>query len=168
MELSVYTRGYNRRPLYMKKIPLTQGKYAVVDDSDYKLVSGYKWYFDGKYARRRDYKSGKQIRMHRQILGDSMQLEVDHANGDGLDNRRSNIRICTRSQNGMNKKIQRNNTSGYRGVSWWSHGNKWKATIRINKKPKHVLYSKDPKEAAEAYNKAALEHYGQFALLNKI
>lgn len=151
----------------MKKITLTHGYSALVDDEDFLLLSRFKWYYDGRYARRRDYKLGKQIRMHRQIMGNSSK-EIDHINGNGLDNRRENLRFCTKSQNNMNRKLQSNNRSGYKGVSWWEHRRIWKATIKAKGKAKHLLYTPDPKEAVLAYNKAATSLYGDFAKLNII
>lgn len=158
----------------MKKIKLTQNKYALVDNEDFDKINEKKWFFDGKYARRieyKKYKNGwkvlKRVRMHRQILGFPQSM-IDHKNGNGLDNRRENLRLCTRSQNSSNKIIQSNNISGYKGVSWWNTRKIWKATIKINGKAKHLLYSKNPKEAARAYNEAAKIYYQEFAKLNKI
>lgn len=86
----------------MIAIELTQGKRAIIDDEDYELVSKYKWHFDGRYAA---HKGRKKIYMHRLIMGKS-PLDVDHINRDKLDNRRKNLRFCTRSQNLLNKKVK--------------------------------------------------------------
>ena len=95
-------------------------------------------------------------------------LDVDHINHDGLDNRKENLRICTRSQNMMNQRVYKNNKSGYKGVYWHKANSYWVSQIRKNKKSIYLGYFKDKTVAAKAYNKAALEIFGKYALLNEV
>lgn len=155
----------------MKKIPLTMGKYALVDDEDYEELSKYKWhYHDAGYATRSIYlgkRDGKykykKIFMHRQILNNPKQ--TDHANGDGLDNRRSNLRVCDYTDNMRNRRKSANKSSKFKGVLWDKRAGKWRSRIGLAK-DKHIGYFNDEKEAAIAYNEAAKEHFGEFARLN--
>lgn len=155
----------------MKEIPLTRGKVAIVDDDDYAELSNYKWYYDSKgYAARhktRDQKRAYQS-MHRQIVNAPDGMEVDHINGDRLDNRRANLRLCTRSQNQHNKGAQANNTSGFKGVQFYKRTGKWHAKIKLHGKERHLGYFATAAQAAEAYNRAAFEIHGDFAYLNAV
>lgn len=154
----------------MKQIPLTQNKVALVDDEDWELVSQYKWYAhkcDNQfYARTNIYKEGKRtlLSMHQLLTGGKL---IDHINGNGLDNRRENLRPCTTQQNGQNS-TSRIGTSSYKGVSFDARRNKWFARIYVEKKNKFLGYFADEKIAAIAYNKAATEYFGEFAKLNFI
>jgi hypothetical protein len=158
----------------MKEIRLTKGKFALVSDRDYKQLSKFKWYAqtggrkDILYAARRITVNGKSgiLYMHREILKPSLGLIVDHANRDTLDNRRSNIRTCTRSNNACNTRLHQHNTSGYRGVSWHSIVKKWDASIIAKGKKYFLGYFNIKEDAARAYNKAALKYHGRFAQLN--
>jgi len=111
----------------MKQIPLTQEKIALIDDKDYELVSSYKWYAhkcdEQFYARTNIYKEGKRtlLSMHQLLTGWKL---TDHINGNGLDNRRENLRACTTEQNGRNSK-SRVGISSYKGVSFDKRRNKW-------------------------------------------
>src|SRR3990167_2096609 len=103
----------------MKKIKLSQNKYALVDDSDFEFLNQWKWSLSsGGYAERQELKSlgGEKIRMHRLIIGAKEGQQADHKNMNRIDNRRGNLRICTKSQNMMNCGRRKNNTSGYKGV----------------------------------------------------
>jgi len=93
-------------------------------------------------------------------------MQTDHKNKDGLDNRKSNLRTCCKSQNMSNRKIQLNNTSGYKGVYWHKYARKWMASIKVNKKPIYLGLFVDPIEAALAYDKNAVEKFGEFADTN--
>lgn len=154
----------------MKKLPLRgkhgEGLYAIVDDADYSQVCGYRWHCTSGYAARGAGQAGIRIRLHTQLMKPGPGLEVDHKNGDKLDNRRANLRVCTHQQNVRN--APRLSASGYRGVhkvttptpTWYAH-------IAVNGK-KHYLGSFDTaREAAVAYNSAATELHGEFALLNR-
>lgn len=160
----------------MKKIPLTQGEFATVDDIDYEFLMQWKWYFNQGYAVRHSQKSDgfsqrKTILMHRIILsrklGRSDFHDTDHKNHDGLDNRRNNLRPASRSQNEHNSEIQWG-SSKFKGVCWKKDHNKWQAYIRFEGCLKHLGYFTDEIEAAKAYNEAAKKYFGEFACLNSI
>ena len=153
------------------KIPLTQGKFAIVGPRDYKYLMQWKWYYLNGYAIRNGPQPKRRpIRMHRVILermGFKDFEDSDHVNKDKLDNRRCNLRPATRSQNNCNRSRRSHNTSGYLGVNWHKLTKKWRAYIAIGKKHKHLGLYKTKEKAARAYNDAAKKHYGEFATLNK-
>ena len=151
-----------------KQITLSQKKVALVDDEDFQNLSQWKWYAskDGNtfYAARNDRSlfSRKTIVMHRVIMSAPNELQVDHINGNGLDNRKLNLRLVTPHQNNLNKGRSKHNTSGYPGVSWHKGERKWQAYIQVNEKPiflgKFVL--KD--DAIKARQEAELIYFGEF------
>lgn len=152
----------------MKHIPLTQGKFALVDDEDYDaLVSMGSWYFNAQgYAAREDDRLG--VRMHRLLLGASPSQEVDHVNGNKLDNRKSNLRFCSHAENGRNRGPNLNSRSGIKGVTWCKSTGSWSAEIsKLGKKARLGRFS-CPLEAADAYDQAALGLFGEFAWLNNL
>jgi hypothetical protein len=155
-----------------KTLMLSKGMVAIVDENDLKKIKKYKWHYDGLYAERNIYsgKSRKTERLHRFILGlgQGDKRQIDHINGNKLDNRKENLRICTISQNTMNRPIQKNNTSGFKGVSHCGRGKSWRAYIKLMQKYIHIGYFKSKIEAAKAYNEAAKKYFGEFAQLNKI
>ncbi len=150
----------------MKRIQLTRNKYTLVDDEDYEYLNQYKWYaYKGRntyYAVKTDHKLKKQIRMHRVIMKPPSYLQVDHKDGDGLNNQKENLRICTNQQNAGNSRIRKDNTSGIKGVTWYKRDKKWKAQIKINNKNKHLGYFSDKNKAKRVYIKAAKRHFGEF------
>lgn len=155
-----------------KEIPITKEKVALVDDEDFELLSRYKWYCQGMpggdKAARHPLGNNKRstILMHRVIMGAPDNVFVDHINHNTLDNRRSNLRICTNSENQHNRVRSINNTSGYKGVTWNKKTQKWLSRVHLNGIC-HVLGSFDDiKDAARAYDKFAKESFGEFALLN--
>lgn len=154
----------------MKAIPLSRGYGTVVDDEDHGRLAQHKWSAfvveSGRkvYAVRRE--GRRFIYMHREIVGASQGQGVDHRDGDGLNNLRSNLRFANQSQNMANRGAQANNTSGYKGVYWHKPRAKWKAQITVNKITKHLGYFADSAEAAEAYDQAARQAWGSFALPN--
>ena len=159
----------------MKEIQLTQGKVALVDDEDYEYLMQWKWFANKKgstfYAVRSLHSNNvrKTIFMHRLITNNiNTKMQTDHLNGNGLDNRKINLRICTTSQNSMNRGLQINNTTGFKGVNYDKFSNKFRAQIRVNNIYKNLGYYIDPKDAARAYNAAAQKYHGEFANLNKI
>jgi hypothetical protein len=162
-------------------IPLNSRKHkgfiAIVDDIDADL-GGLKWHptiaSHTTYAQRRPRIREKSIPMHRvvleRVLGRALVKgeEVDHKNRNGLDNRRENLRLASRLQNVRNRSIPGNNGSGYKGVSWDKRIEKWYAYITFNYKMKALGRFADIKDAARAYNRAALEYHGEFAYQNVI
>jgi hypothetical protein len=155
----------------MKEIQLTQGKVALVDDDIYEYLNQWKWYYSKlNYAMRskRINKKKTFFLMHRVIMDTELNMIVDHLNGNGLDNRRSNLRNCTHAENMRNRKINKKNRSGFKGVSYYTKGNKWRAMIKFNNLRIHIGFYIDPIDAARAYNEAAIKYHGEFANLNKI
>lgn len=154
------------------KIPLTQGKFALVDKEDFDYLSQFKWcYTSAGYAIRTEYPKGLKgdgvrILMHRLILDAPKNKQVDHINQDGLDNRRSNIRLATPSQNQWNKGVQKNNTSGHKGISWDMKNNKWR--VSINTKGRYINLGRysDIKEAVLVREKFVLSLHGEFGRLS--
>ncbi len=157
------TRGRWADSHRMKEIRLTNGKVVLVDDQDYERLSKYTWTCLGnRYALRA---IGKRVVLiHREIMGASDGHEVDHINGNGLDCRRENMRLCNNQQNHANTKAHRDNHSGYKGVSFWD--GKWHAQIQKDWQKTHLGCYDTPEAAARAYDKAALELHGAFARLN--
>lgn len=159
----------------MKEIQLTQGKVALIDDEDFDLVDQFKWTVVSKankifYAYRMpSRKLGKRapILMHRFILGAEKGQQVDHVNGDGLDNRRENLRFSTQSENLQNMHAGRG-SSKFKGVGWFESSGKWRAKTKFNGKYIHIGLFSSEIEAAKAYNEKALELFGEFACLNEI
>lgn len=157
----------------MKQIPLTQGFFALVDDEDFDELNKYNWSVakkkDTNYAIRSDLSTGKKktVSMARIILGISdKNIFVDHADGNGLNNQKSNLRACTPSQNSQNKKKDHNSLSKFKGVHPNTKNCRFRATIRINGTIKNLGVYKTEKDAAIAYDKAAKKHFGEFARLN--
>lgn len=157
-------------------ITISQDKQVKVDDDDYEFLNQYKWHFTtkGYAARRVHYPSSRKnpiykvFLMHRVIKFADKDFQVDHINSDKLDNRKENLRLCTNSQNHMNKQLQSNSTSGYKGVHFDKLRNVWRARITHNRQSINLGSYKDPQEAAQAYNTKAKELFGEFALLNNI
>lgn len=154
----------------MKHIQLTQNQVAIVDDEDYEALSRHKWYYANGYAIRMARRGLRQMRvmMHREIMRPDDGVEVDHVNGDGLDNRRCNLRVCTHAENLRNRRMHANNTSGYKGVCWDKQRGKWRAVIRLNGKLKFIGLFGTAADAGAAYNEAAKKHHGVFARLNEM
>lgn len=153
----------------MKYIKLTKNKQAIVDDDDFQKVNIWKWTFHKTgYASRCPTINKKTsfVMMHQYLFKVPKNSQIDHVNGNKLDNRKSNLRSCTASQNSANRKIGKNNTSGYKGVSKRKTRNKWDAMIKINGKTTYLGSYCSKKEAAIAYDNAALKYFGEFANLN--
>lgn len=155
----------------MKEIKLTRGKVVLVDDADFDWLNQWKWYArpNGNtfYAQRQERR--KTVKMHRVILGmtDRNQL-ADHEDRNGLNNQRYNLRSATRLQNAINRNARKDGSSKYLGVMLHSRDKKYYASIRVNKKLKHLGVFSDELLAAKAYNDAAMIHHGTFANLNVI
>lgn len=157
--------------LTTREIPLLGGHSAIVDLEDYKWARHFKWthYSSGRshYASAYSPATGKRFAMHRTIAGAEPGQLVDHRNGNGLDNRKSNLRIATYSQNAMNRR-HRSKSSRFKGVVFDEGRNTWLA--RVRKDGRYVIVGRFDLEedAAAAYNHAALQEYGEFAWINPL
>jgi hypothetical protein len=166
-------------------IPLSQGKQTIIDDEDWPLISQYTWHVHGKkwtskdgtvvvrwYAGsnipqpdgRKGYRELHNFLMHTLYEAPEPGATVDHINGNSLDNRRSNLRWATSSQNSANVTIRSHNTSGFKGIV--KSGQKWRAKLNYKGRYIHLGYFSTPEEAAKAYDKKAFEIYGEFVQLN--
>lgn len=157
----------------MKEIPLTKGFVAIVDDEYFEELSKFSWCVDSRgYAVRGTSTGGvfRKVKMANQIMNPPKGMEVDHKNTanpeNKRDNRRENLRVCTRSQNIMNVGKRAHNTSGFKGVFWLTQARRWKAEITVMYKRIHVGYFDTKELAAEAYRQAAEKLHGQFANTN--
>lgn len=153
------------------RIELTQGYSASIDEEDSELVSGYSWCVlknkHNTYAKTTT--NDKTVLLHRLIAHASDIEEVDHIDGDGLNNQRGNLRICTSVQNKHNTKVRCDNALGYRGVYYNKREDKYYAQIKPPEELRVFIGSFDtPEEAALAYNKAAFDFFGEFARCNVI
>lgn len=154
----------------MKKLVITRKtgeKFDILlDDEDFDRVKQYKWFFhDDRGYIHGQIAKGKNVYLHRFIMNPPKNMQIDHIDHNPLNNQKSNLRICTRSQNGAWARFNKNSTN-YRGVTKTPKG--WRAEICKNKKKLHIGSFITPEEAALAYNKKALEFFGQFAKLNEI
>lgn len=160
----------------MKRIPLTKGFFALVDDEDFEKVNQFKWCAGVKnnvvYAMRRiRISTGRWStqKLHRFILGiTDPKIQIDHRDHDGLNNQRENLRVCTNRQNQQNvrKLTAWATTSQFKGVCQRRRDNKWRSRIEVNGKREHLGYFNSEVEAAIAYDRAALQHFGEFAHTN--
>lgn len=149
-------------------IPLTRGKFAVVDAEDYPELSKFIWF--AAESRRTCYavrwQDRESVKMHREIIKAPADLVVDHKDHDGLNNCRSNLRLATRTQNCQNARVWSKKTSKYKGVVWHKRKEKWAVRIAANKKTHRLGYFESEIEAAKAYDEAAKRIHGEFAALN--
>lgn len=162
----------------MKTIKLTQNRVALVDDQDYGWLNRYTWHTSGPrssysfYAVRAVHITKNKQRfepMHRLILGlePGDERQCDHIDGNGLNNQRSNLRICSIAENLRNaRKLSTKFTSKYKGVSRCKNSKRWRARIGVDQKQIHLGYFPSERIAAHAYNKAALKCFREFARLN--
>ncbi len=153
----------------VRRIELTWGKVAIVDAEDFERLSSYKWC--AVKGRRNWYaktlrQNGMPLAMHRLITNAPKHLVVDHINHNGLDNRKENLRLCTRRQNNHNQRPRVGKTSRYKGVYWKKSAKKFVAHIHTKAKKIWLGYFTDEIEAAKAYDKKARELFGEFAYLN--
>lgn len=159
----------------MRKISVGHGLFTIIDDEDYEKVIGhrYKWYVVSWKRINRHIISSvpapntETIQLHRFIMDAPQHLLVDHINHDGLDNRKSNLRLCTKSQNCQNRRLRQNTKSKYKGVCEHHSGNHlWQVRIRVNGKRISLGYFESEVDAAMAYDRGALLYHKEFALLN--
>lgn len=159
-----------------RKIELTKNKYCIVDSDDFEILNQFNWcaiqkrdvFYAGRGIWQTNTKTTKIVYMHKIIL--KTTLMVDHINGNTLDNRRSNLRICTNQENLRNSKLQKNSTTGFKGVYKRKDlkSKPYAASIKSNGKTKHLGYFSTKELAAIAYNEAAIKYFGEFARLNVI
>lgn len=158
----------------MKRIPLSRGMHAIVDDEDFDRIAKHKWHVQSDtmlYAVRKGPRDehGKRIRyqMHREVISAPAGIFVDHISGDPLDNRRCNLRLATTQQNAFNQKVTRtNNTTGAKGVFLCRATGRYYAQICINGRGRHLGFFASIEEASAAYDTAARLAFGEFAKTN--
>lgn len=140
----------------------------LIDIEDLDKVKDCLWH-DNKSGSGSTYAVNNKVGfLHRYIMDAPDGMDVDHKEQDTLDNRRSNLRICTNYENNLNKPIRKTNKSGYKGVCWHTAANKWVAQLNHGGKRVHCSWHEDKKDAARSYNVAALKYHGEFARLNVI
>lgn len=158
---------------YSSIIWLTQGKYTIVDNDCPLLDSNDSWHIrsssDGYlYAIKRV--KGKNLKMHRVLTNCPDNKLVDHKNHNTLDNRLANLRICSIGDNNRNRKLDKANSSGFKGITERTNmsGKFWQTMVSFNNRNIHVGVYKTPEEAARAYDIAAIKYHGEFALTNEM
>ena|SRR5665213_446172 len=157
------------------KVKLSNGMVALIDKSDWEKVKHLTWGFGYGCSYKTGYtpyvgankKTGGSILLHRFIMDTPKGLHTDHINGDHLDNRRKNLRICTPAENQFNSRKHKTQTSKYKGVSWYKRDACWRAYVNFSRRQIHLGYFADEVAAARVYNEKAKEIYGDFAYLNK-
>jgi len=149
------------------KLKLNSNHIILVDKDIYKLIKNDTWFYGvgGSYIGK-NLGGGKQILLHRFIMNTPKGLHTDHINGNHLDNRRKNLRICTAAQNQFNSRKHKIQTSRFKGVSWYKRDKCWRAYININRRQIHLGYFSNEIDAAKKYNKKAIEIYKEYAFLN--
>ena len=151
----------------MAIIKTKKGEEIIVDDSDYEWLSKFKWCIGDRYAMRTSYANGDKVTilMHREIMNTPKGYNTDHINGNKLDNRRCNLRICTHAENMKNRRTRLNVTTGVQGIHK-REANKKKpfvACIQVNRRQIYLGYFATIKEAQQAYIAASIEHFGAFS-----
>lgn len=159
-------------------IPLSKGLVAIVDEDDYERLIRHNWSAvwsktsKSFYARRRTFSSDnartQKMPMHREVMGDPRGMDIDHKNHDTLDNRKSNLRVVTRSQNVMNQRLRSDNRSGVTGVCWYPANRKWGAHIRINGKRTHLGLFEILENAVAARISKERELFGEFSYAESV
>lgn len=151
----------------MREILLSQGRYTIVDDADYERLNQFKWCFNNGYAVRNIKNMNSKYRivlMHREILNAPVGIFSDHINGDKLDNRRGNLRLCTQQQNNRNiTRPRSHNRLGIKGVRFLENRNRFSARIVVDKKEIHLGSFSSMRFAEEAYQEAEKRYFGEFA-----
>lgn len=150
---------------------------ALVDDEDFEWLSAFRWrpQAAGRPGRKPSFRAVRSaprgrgvILMHRELLSAPAGVIVDHRNGNPLDNQRANLRLCTHAQNAANRQLLvANKSSRFKGVTWSKRMSRWQAGIKVDGRFLYLGLFEDEEEAADAYARAAQEHYGEFAYTNK-
>ena len=157
----------------MKIIPLTQGLETLVDDEDYDELSKYSWYAVGHKGQEYAARYGRKpiqthIRMHRELLNAPAGLQVDHINGNRLDNRKANLRLATQAENSRNRgKFSSTALSQYKGATYHKRDGVWQSSIKVDGKLIYIGSFSSEIQAAKAYNEAAKKYHGLYANLNR-
>lgn len=151
-----------------KRIPLTQGMFALVDDDDFANVASYSWSIkpDRWNVYASSWVDGRTVTMHRLIMGARKGEVIDHVNGLGLDNRRANLRSAGSTGNARNARRRKDNTSGFKGVCYDPKRNCYIVGIGVNGRRRHVGRFVDVVDAARAYDSAARRLHGDYARTN--
>lgn len=168
----------------MKKIPLKNKKkeivaYTLVDDEDWEMVNSLgRWsvmkttddrnYYVGRTIRKKGTEGRTSLLLHRFILKPPSGFFIDHINGNGLDNRKRNLRLCTPSQNMFNRRISKSKKNGPKGLYWIKERKKWRVMISAYYERFNIGYFSSKREALIAYNEAAIRLHGKFAFLNDV
>ena len=144
-----------------RTITLNSGRCVLVDEADYWHIAHLTWCESNGYAA--TVIGGTNITMHRMLMLPDPGLEIDHVNGVKLDNRRGNLRACTREQNASNTRMCRRNATGYKGVYLHRQSGLWQARLMRNRKQASLGLFRDPVDAALAYDLAVIQSDGEFA-----
>lgn len=148
----------------MKEIKLKQGQSTIVDDEDFDYLNQWSWVLTDKGYARSSYKK----QMHRLIMNiNDPNIQIDHKNGNKLDNRKNNLRLVTNQENQFNQK-KRNTSNKFKGVRLNKKANKYVSYITLNYKRIHLGYFENEIEAAKAYDKKAIELFGEYACTNEM
>lgn len=174
IHLKVVYHGKGVGGMKFVKVPLTQGQVAIISSEDYELIGRYKWcankrktrWYAVGYVKGTGRKNCKVIYMHRLITNAPKGVDVDHIDGNGLNNTRENLRFASRTQNMQNERNIRKGTSRYKGVWFSKQKSKWIAEIKVNKRKIHLGTFADEEEAAKTYDAAAIQYFGEFAHTN--
>lgn len=149
----------------VKRIPLTRGLHAIVNDDDFLFLSSFKWH--ANYSRGSFYAmariGGKDVMMHRLIMEAQSHQMVDHRNGDPLDNRRENLRFCSMSQNQANSKVRLDSSTGFKGVNFRKDSGKFRVRLQFKNNRLNIGAFDSLGAAKLAYAEAAKKYFGEFA-----